>query len=839
VRIEIVGGTPLLRKRTARATSHLSQSDTDDRTWFVRAGAWSFDSVADVPASATGKPLLAFGAVRGDPTWQKALADTGGVLSSPTSQPPVASLLADDADAICERLNAGESLDDVAWSLARDERHRAVRVHALDVDWDERLRVCIAVPTLHRGGAERIALGLHAELGRRGTPSLFAVMSSLPGAATYEPPDGAVQLATARDRVAALAEKACAFGADVIHTHLFAQAELGTLVDLGIPIVVTIHNDRARWAVDEGFDAVTHPKTAATLACSWRAHEQLGAGALGRVAPNFATCSTLQDRESARRRLELPAEATMVLCVANARKQKRLALAVETLAVVRSRGRDARLVIAGGTMPGEESAAGEIDEAVARHDLGPFVRRVGTQVDLVPLYAAADVLLTTSLYEGMSVAQLEALAARVPVVTTDVGGASELARTHDGAYVVVAASAAALADAIDHGAPRPSLHASFEVSAAAQRHVRVYRGAATRAATDGGLVLVINNFATGGAQASARRLLLGLRARGHDVAAAVVQEQARFPTPWRSELERAMPVLVAPRSDPSDTAATVAAFVRERRARTVVFWNVIPACKLLVADELVGCAFYDVSPGEMYFAELARYFAKPRHDLPYFDARDYGTLLDGVVVKYGAEAEQAKSVLDVNVTVIPNGIEVGPAPARRPRGPRIIVGTLARLSPDKKLEQLLEAMRALPRACELRIAGRVARGDETYAEGLRVAAQGLPVTFVGDVDATRFLADLDLFAMVSEPAGCPNALLEAMAVGLPIAATDAGGAREIVGDAGLIVARGDGRALGDALRRLVFDVSLGQDLGCAAHARATAKHSLELMVDRYEALLAE
>ena len=440
----------------------------------------------------------------------------------------------------------------------------------------------------------------------------------------------------------------------------------------------------------------------------------------------------------------------------------------------------------------------------------------------------------------MSVAQLEALASGVPVVTTDVGGARELARTHD-AFTIGEANAGALADALDASTKRPTLSPAFDGPALAKRHERAYRAAAVHRTDRDGLVLVINNFSTGGAQASARRLLLALHERGHRVAAAVLQEQVRFPTPWRARLEQHVPVFVAPGrgADADASARAVAAFVASRRARTVVFWNAMTAHKIQIADELAGVRLFDVSPGEMYFSALERYFESPRADLPYFDARDYGALLDGAVVKFAAESERARRVLGapVHVHVIPNGVALPELAPRKP-GDRFVIGTLARISPDKKLEELLEAARHLPANCEVRIAGRTERGCDAYAEELRARARDLPVTFAGEVESAEFLAALDAFAMVSEPEGCPNALLEAMAARLPVAATNAGGSREMIddGETGLLVARGDARALGTALARLVTDARLREKLATGARERIRARFDVARMTDDYEAL---
>src|SRR5262249_5090952 len=154
----------------------------------------------------------------------------------------------------------------------------------------------------------------------------------------------------------------------------------------------------------------------------------------------------------------------------------------------------------------------------------------------------------------------------------------------------------------------------------------------------------------------------------------------------------------------------------------------------------------------------------------------------------------------VPTRVVPNGVVVADKPPvrRSPAGAPLVVGTLARLSPDKKLEELVDAVAhaerrgVWPRDLTVPVAGAPERGFEDDADGLRARADGLPIAWVGEKDSAELLADIDLFAMVSEPCGCPNASLEAMAEGLAVIATDAGGASEQVvdGETGRLVARG-------------------------------------------------
>ena len=105
-------------------------------------------------------------------------------------------------------------------------------------------------------------------------------------------------------------------------------------------------------------------------------------------------------------------------------------------------------------------------------------------------------------------------------------------------------------------------------------------------------------------------------------------------------------------------------------------------------------------------------------------------------------------------------------------------------------------------------------------------------------EVTTFLRGLDLFALVAEPAGCPNASLEAMACGLAVVATDAGGMSEQVEDGvtGRLVGRDDEEALGEALLHLARNPELRLAMGVAGRARVSARFGLTAMVDRYAAL---
>jgi glycosyltransferase involved in cell wall biosynthesis len=108
------------------------------------------------------------------------------------------------------------------------------------------------------------------------------------------------------------------------------------------------------------------------------------------------------------------------------------------------------------------------------------------------------------------------------------------------------------------------------------------------------------------------------------------------------------------------------------------------------------------------------------------------------------------------------------------------------------------------------------------------------VRFLGPThDPVPYLQAADCFVLPSETEGLPNALLEAMAAGLPCVTTAIGGSSEAVRDGveGWLVRPGDSAALAHALAD-----ALGRDhrssLGAAARIRATELYSLETNADR-------
>lgn len=725
-----------------------------------------------------------------------------------------------------------DDLEGSAWRLLRRGRCRVVHLPQLTVHRDPRLRVAQIVTTLQIGGAEKIALNLASELNDLGVPTLLVSLGR--GNRTELPPVFPfLDLSASGNRCADLELAARCFGADLLHAHLLSGEQIQQLAAAGWPVVTTLHNTSQAWP--RGTESLTGEHLRLVVACSQAVEQQVRLPVVCRTVWNGISQPPTEGAEL--RAAYGVGEGDLVLgALANVRPQKGFEVLGEILQAVQQRVPERRCHL---------WVAGQGTETLG---WPAGVRSFGLVEDPVSWLRSVDVLLSPSRHEGLSLVHLEAIALGKQVVATRVGGAAEV----PGVTVVPALSApgdfaAAVIDSLSR--PTPRLSPSFLKPAMARRTVHLYRRAlAGKPRAPRGLWLIANNFSTGGAQTSARRLLGELQRRGMCVRAAVVEESAARPTPGRLSLERAGVRVWAPgRSVLGEPEAICEALLQELDQdppEAVFFWNLLPSCKLILADALLHTRVYDVSPGEMNFDSLDRYFAKPRTGLPYLKPSDYGRRLAAAVVKYDGERQRAEQTLGCRVEVIPNGVEVELRPQRHLRGPLQFV-TVARLSPDKCLEQLLEAFRIagarLPQGCRLHVAGGV-DGDRTqYARGLRKVGRGLPVVWHGELrDVRPLLQRCDVFVMISEPAGCPNASLEAMACGLPVVATDHGGAREQVeeGVSGYLVPRGHVQSLADRMVHLASNPALLDRLGEGAQQRIRTHFSLGAMADSYARLIA-
>lgn len=180
---------------------------------------------------------------------------------------------------------------------------------------------------------------------------------------------------------------------------------------------------------------------------------------------------------------------------------------------------------------------------------------------------------------------------------------------------------------------------------------------------------------------------------------------------------------------------------------------------------------------------------------------------------------------------------------------RTLLISHGRITPSKRLDVLIEAIGALytvyPGLLML-LPGPIHPGDEPFRDDLErlVQANGLEevVRFLGPIEQIEdYLRASDIFVLSSEREGLPNALIEAMACGLPVVATEIGGVTDLIvhGESGLLVPAGDASALEEGIMRHLSQPEHARRMASAAEATVRKRLAWPQIVTRYASLYAE
>jgi sugar transferase (PEP-CTERM/EpsH1 system associated) len=224
----------------------------------------------------------------------------------------------------------------------------------------------------------------------------------------------------------------------------------------------------------------------------------------------------------------------------------------------------------------------------------------------------------------------------------------------------------------------------------------------------------------------------------------------------------------------------------------------------------------------------------------------WASMATDAVVSVSADAAEEirgrEGIAPSKVVVIHNGIELTGRKVRPPE-PRPVLRAIsvARLNVVKDQRTLVRAIRlVVDRRPSFRL-DLVGDGPERGAlEDLRrelgLEAHVRLVGYREDVQA--LLQEADVFVLTSRTEGLALTLLEAMAAGLPIVATDVGGNREVVapGETGLVVPPGSPTAVAEALLSLIDDPPRAAAMGRAGRQRVERLFDIRTMVTRYQTL---
>lgn len=207
-------------------------------------------------------------------------------------------------------------------------------------------------------------------------------------------------------------------------------------------------------------------------------------------------------------------------------------------------------------------------------------------------------------------------------------------------------------------------------------------------------------------------------------------------------------------------------------------------------------------------------------------------------------AREVWQIDPANLHYVPNGIDLArfPTPtlcdAWRGDGP--VIGTVAALRPEKNVGRLIRAfhLTAMQAPARLVLVGDGPQRHELEALTIELGLSGR-VHFAGHVSQPdAIISTFDIFAISSDTEQMPLSLLEAMAAGLPVAATNVGDIGPMLPEAGrAFVTSCSDAALAGALTALVKDAPLRRELGRLSRARVAQEFDQADMFRRWSTLL--
>ena len=235
--------------------------------------------------------------------------------------------------------------------------------------------------------------------------------------------------------------------ADLLHCHLPFAGVVGRLAarPLNIPVIYTEHNvwERYHWGTKQlnswtwqYQDRVVAVSEEVKKSISTHKGNQVPVTVVRNGVPVDSFTTSQEERSEIRNRWNIPKDAIVVGTVAVFRFQKDLPTWLQAAALIKERYPEAHFLLVG-----DGPLQDELKMLVSRIGLSNCVHFTGLQEKVSPFYGAMDIYLNSSVFEGLPLSILEAMASRLPIVATAVGGVPEVVLHEQNGFLVQSRSA--------------------------------------------------------------------------------------------------------------------------------------------------------------------------------------------------------------------------------------------------------------------------------------------------------------------------------------------------------------------------------------------------------------
>jgi glycosyltransferase involved in cell wall biosynthesis len=318
----------------------------------------------------------------------------------------------------------------------------------------EKEKIVFIIQGLIKGGAEFFLINLVNRLTKKGVQPVVIVLSNdIPMIGEIDPAINTYVLTRnfrydlgISKRIAKIIEVENARKVFCVGTFCFFLTKLGLLQKPEIKFYLSLHSTVPFSLKEQVFDTLylkLMRKTDETIficqsqkayyAAKFHYHPKISNVIYNGIDTDFAyspdSRESVESNERIRQELGIPAQAGIILKVANIRKEKGHLNAINALGLLHTKYATKAHIVFVGWCPDDYSQ--ELQDKTTQLGLADYVHFVGPKTDVKPYLAAANIFTLTSYsVETFSIAALEAMAFGLPCSLTEIGGAAEMIEPH-------------------------------------------------------------------------------------------------------------------------------------------------------------------------------------------------------------------------------------------------------------------------------------------------------------------------------------------------------------------------------------------------------------------------